>query len=186
MYEFWQDLGGKEHSDLKARKHHFERALANGDTVEGLSHKIKDTGQRTFKARSRVAMGAAGLAAAGVYGVKKYSDHQTEVAHRNLTSLYELQKRASVARKVLGKAKAATTVVAKTGVKAVKKVVNTGLDFMNTAHGGKIKQFALDNVKSKHIPNFSKFVGASREGRTAFVSGDKLEKLKKLDRKSVV
>lgn len=167
LYDFWNDFSGKEHNDLKARKHHFEKAIANKDTVEGLAGRIKSTGEKTFRARSRVAAGALGLAAAGIYATKKYTEHQDRIATENLRNLFVMQKQAGVARKALS---------------GLKSVGSGALNTLNTANGGKVKQFAVDNF-GKNTPDFKKFVGASRKDRETFVSGPQLDKLKSLHRK---
>lgn len=164
LYDFWQDFSGKEHNELKARKHHFEKAIANKDTVEGLSNRIKQTGQRTFRARGRVAGAALGLATAGVFGAKKYTEHQDQVATENLRNLFLLQKQAGVAGKVAS---------------GLKSVGSKTLNVLNTAHGGKVKQFGSDTF-GKNTPDFKKFVGSNRSEQRKFVKGPELDKLKKL------
>lgn len=170
IYDFWQDFSGKEHKDLIARKHHFEKAIANNDTVEGLAHRIKQTGDRTFRARGRVGMATAGLAAAGIIGAKKYTEHQDRVATDNLRNLFLLQKQASVASKTLS---------------GLKSVGSKTLDVLNTAHGGKVKQFGVDTF-GKHTPDFKKFVGSNKRAQQKFVKGPELDKLKKLHRQQRV
>lgn len=170
LYGFWQDLSGKEHNELKARKHHFEKAIANNDTVESLAAKIKTSGERTFRARGRVGLGAFGLATAGILGTKAYSEHQERVATRNLHNLYMLQKTAGVASKTLS---------------GLKSVGSKTLDIMNTANGGKVKQFGVDTY-GKNTPDFKKFVKANKKGQRGFVEGPQLDKLKKLHMKQRV
>lgn len=164
LYDFWNDFSGKEHNDLKARKHHFEKAIANKDTVSGLADRIKQTGNRTFRARGRVGLAALGLAATGIIGAKKYTDHQDRIATENLRNLFLLQKQAGVAGKV---------------VSGLKSVGSGVLDILNTAHGGKVKGFGATTF-GKHTPDFKKFVGSSKADQKKFVTGPNLEKLKKL------
>lgn len=182
MYDFWNDLTGKEHSELTARKHHLEKAIANNDTVESLASRIKDTGQRKFKARSRLGIGLVGAAAAGLYGVGRYKEHQNEIASRNLQQLFMLDKQAGLvggAAKVAGK-------IAKPIGKGVKTVGNAILNTVNTAHGGKVKEFGIKNLGGKHTPDYKKFVGSSRAEQKTFVTGANLDKLKKLHRQQRV
>lgn len=164
LYSFWNDFSGKEHNELKARKHHFEKAIANNDTVEGLASRIKSTGERTYKVRGRVALGALGLATAGVLGAKAYTEHQDRVATENLRNLFLLQKQAGVAGKAFS---------------GLKSVGSKTLNVLNTANGGKVKQFGVDNF-GKNTPNFKKFVGANKSEQKKFVKGPELAKLKKL------
>lgn len=164
IYDFWQDFSGKEHKDLIARKHHFEKAIANNDTVEGLAARIKHTGDRTFKARGRVGLAALGLATAGVIGTKKYTEHQDSIATENLRNLFLMQKQAGIASKT---------------VSGLKSVGSGTLNILNTAHGGKVKQFGVDTF-GKHTPNFKKFVGSNKTEQKKFVKGPELDKLKKL------
>lgn len=178
LYDFWNDFSGKEHADLKARKHHLEKALANNDTLESLSGRIKNTGEKTFRARSRVAFGAAGLAALGIAGSKVYSDYQNRVAERNLRELYSLQKRASAAGAFAGLKSAGNTAIKKT-VDGTKYVGNKTLDVLNTTHGGKVKEFGVSTF-GKNSPNFKKFIKADRKEQLKLVSGPNLDKLKKL------
>jgi len=167
FYSFWQDVSGKEHNELKARKHHFEKAIANKDTVEGLANRIKHTGERTFRARGKVGLAGLGLAAAGLVGAKKYTDHQEHVATENLRNLFLMQKQAGLAQKA---------------VSGLKSVGSKGLDLLNTANGGKVKEFAVDTY-GKNTPDFKKFVGAKKKAQLESVSGAQLDKLKKLHRK---
>ncbi len=170
LYDFWNDFSGKEHNELKARKHHFEKAIANNDTVEGLASRIKQTGDRTFKARGRVGLAALGLAAAGIVGTKKYTEHQDHIATENLRNLFLLQKQAGIASKTIS---------------GLKSVGSGTLNVLNTAHGGKVKQFGADSF-GKHTPNFKKFVGSSKSDQKKFVKGPELDKLKKLHRQQRV
>lgn len=164
LYSFWNDFSGKEHSELKARKHHLEKALANNDTVEGLAGRIKSTGEKTFRARGRVGLGALGLAAAGIIGTKKYAERQDRIATENLRHLFVMQKQAGVASKAFS---------------GLKSVGSKALNTLNTANGGKVKQFAVDSF-GKNTPNFKKFVGSNKRDQKGFVSGPQLDKLKKL------
>lgn len=192
LYDFWNNLTGKEHADLKARKYHLERAIANGDTVEGLSKKIKTTGAKTFRARA-IAGGSLGTAAAlGLYGAKKYSDHQNDIARENLYAALEMQKMASESdpwkapkgakwapgQSSSPKARPGLTRSLKglnrfgpvlSGLGAVasqgtKSVIN----LVNTAHGGKVKAFGEASF-GKSTPNFKKFIGKSGPRQDAFV-----------------
>src|SRR5438128_768762 len=88
MYSFWNDLTGKDHKDLKARKYHLERAIANKDTVEGLSKSIHESGARTFRARLRTGGGIATLAAAGLYGTNAFKEHQDRIASKNMHDMF--------------------------------------------------------------------------------------------------
>lgn len=181
MYDFWNDLTGKEHKDLTARKYHFERAIASNDTVEGLTKRIHDSGHRTFKARMRTSGGLAAIAAAGIYGANAYKEHQNQVASRNMQELF-LNKQAgavsgsvNLAKKTLPYAKKAVSLVGK----GAAKVVNTGLDVLNTANGGKIKQMGLDTF-GDNTPAYHKFVNVKRNSQKDMVTGANLDKLKKL------
>jgi hypothetical protein len=167
MYDYWNDLTGKEHNDLRARKAHLERAIANGDSVESLSHRIKDTGRKTFRARTRAAGGVLGLATLGVVGANAYTNHQQEVAARNMHQYFALQKQAGVASFL------------QKGLGVMKSVGAKALDVTNTAHGGKIKQFGVDTF-GKHTPDFTKFVGGNRAAQSQMVQGGDLDKLKNL------
>lgn len=179
MYDFWNDLTGKEHSDLKARKHHLEKAIANGDTVDSLSSRIRHSGEKTFRARGRVALGAAGLAAAGIIGSKAYTEHQDRIAARNLHNLFIMQKQAAVAKGAFSGLKSIGSKAVKAPLKGVKYVGNKSLDVLNTANGGKVKEFGVGTF-GKHTPNFKKFAGSNHKEQQKFVSGPSLEKLKKL------
>lgn len=177
MYEFWNDLTGKDHKDLKARKYHFERAIANKDTVEGLSKRIHETGSRTFKARMKTGGGFAALAAAGLYGTSAFKEHQDRAASRNMNELF-LHKQAGVSSVAANLAKKTAPYAKKAG-SLVGKGVSKGLDVLNTANGGKIKQMGL-NTFGKNTPAYHKFVSAKKNERLSLVAGDNIEKLKKL------
>lgn len=159
LYDFWNDLTGKEHSDLKARKYHLERALANNDTVDGLAHKVKVTGARTFRARAITGGGLAATAAAGLYGVNKYTDHQNEKARRNLYAMLEMQKQA-------GLLQGTAPLLSQMG-RITRSFTNSAVDLANTAHGGKVKEFAQSKFGAD-TPNFKKFVQKSKRRQEAF------------------
>lgn len=181
MYNFWNDLTGKEHKDLTARKYHFERAIANKDTVEGLAKRIQDSGQRTFRARLKTGGGIATLAAAGLYGTNAYREHQNRIASANMQEIF-MNKQAGVVSGATNLAKKAAPYAKKAGSsvgKGVGKVINKGLDVLNTAHGGKIKQMGLDTF-GKSTPAYHKFVTARKKDRLNLVTGDNIDKLKKL------
>ena len=181
MYDFWNDLTGKDHKDLMARKYHLERALANNDTVDGLAKRIHASGNRTFRARMKTGGGFAGLAAAGIYGAHAFKEHQDQIAANNMKEMF-LHKQAGIVgastklvKKTVPYAKKAGRLVAKgTG-----KVVNTGLDVLNSAHGGKIKQMGLDTFGAD-TPDYRKFVSGKRNVQKGMVTGANLDKLKKL------
>ncbi len=180
IYEFWNDFSGKEHNELKARKAHLEKAIANNDTVEGLASKIKNSGTKTFRARGRAGLAGLGLGVAGLVGLNRYTEHQDRVATDNLRNMYNFQKQAGVistAKKVVTSApvKAAVSAAGKAG----KKVGITALKTLNTAHGGKVRQFGMDTF-GKHTPKFEKFIKADKATQRSYVSGPDLDKLKKL------
>jgi hypothetical protein len=93
-----------------------------------------------------------------------------------------LNKQAGVASNSVSLAKKTVTYAKKAGSLAAKgtaKVVNTGLDVLNTANGGKIKQMGLDTF-GDNTPAYHKFVSAKRKSQKDMVTGANLDKLKKL------
>lgn len=154
LYDFFNDLTGKEHSDLKARKYHLERAIANKDTIESLSQKIKLSGARTYRARAATAGGLAATAAVGLYGAKKYTDNQNEKARQNLYAALEMQKQAGLLRKLIP--------VTSRFAAVAKSATNSALDIVNTAHGGKVKEFAHQKFGGE-TPDFKKFLGKKKK-----------------------
>lgn len=189
LYSFWKDFSGKEHSDLIARKHHLERAIANNDTVEGLSHKIKDTGQRVFRARAKVGAGVVGGLVSGIAASKAYSHHQDSKARKNLSEILQMQKSAAYAgfvRSSASKLSKRLKPVASSIGKTTSEVGKSALSQINTAHGGGVNEFAKSSFGAD-TPNFKKFVGTNKRGQRAmaFKQGGRksLDELKRLHQK---
>lgn len=152
LYDYWKDLTGSEHSDLKARKAHLERALANGDTPESLSRKIQETGARTFKARAKTGGGLLAAGAASVYGAHKYSEYQADKARDNLVKILEMQKKASLLQNFKPVISSMAQVSKATGKAFIGSV--------NKAHGGGVKEFAYGKFGGE-TPDFKKFIKKS-------------------------
>ena len=179
IYDFWNDFTGREHSDLKARKYHLEKALANKDTVEGLASKVRETGARTFNARMKVGAGVAGLAAAGAYGAHKYREHQDQKAVENLRTIFQLQKQAKLIN--------SSTPVSSSFARALKETGRSVKDLINSAHGGKVDEYAY-NKFGGNTPKFQKFQRKSEKVQSRYVRRNfgqgEAQKLQKLyDRK---
>lgn len=162
LYDYWKDVTGKEHHDLKARKHHLERALANKDTPESLSKKIHSTGRRMYRARAQGALGLAATATTGVIAAKKYSDRQNEIAAQNMKRMMvksagvKLDRFWSTIRESSKPIKVTGRAVFRTG----NLVFKSGVDKINTAHGGKVKEYGA-KVFGVDTPDFKKFSGSS-------------------------
>lgn len=189
MYDFWNDLSGKEHKDLKARKAHLEKAIINKDTPASLGRKINTTGRRMFRARSQAIIGLASVGAAGAFGAKKYADQQNEIAKNNIQSMLGMDKKAAINPgkfwstvkntrqpfRAGGRAVFKTgNIVFKKGLKAVDKTVKKGVDVVNTAHGGKIDEFAVKKM-GLDTKAYKKFKNATPTGqlRQAYRAGAK-------------
>lgn len=190
LYSFLHDFSGKDYSDLKARKHHLERAIAHGDTVEGLSAKINDAGKRTFRARGIVGAGAVGAAALGVAGSHAYSTHQNEKARKNMMKILALQKQASFRRSGFSKMVRRSKSVVANAMQVAKDVGSATLDVVNTAHGGKIKQLGMDTFGGYKTKDFKKFSTASTQTQRKMLyrkgGAEALSKFKDLQRKQRV
>lgn len=161
MYDFWKDVSGKDHHDLKARKAHLERAIANGDTPESLAKKVHMSGRRMFRARAQAMGGVAGVGVATAVAAKKYSDYQNRLAADNLKAVMGFNKEAQVdVTKFWSSVRAKVKPMAKKTFKVGKDTFDSGIDVINTAHGGKVKQFG-ENAFGVDNPSYKKFQNAS-------------------------
>lgn len=160
IYDYWKDVSGKDHHDLKARKAHLEKALANGDTPESLAKKIGTSGRKMFRARAQGLAGLTIIGASAAIAGNKYANHQNEVAADNIKQMMMLKSAAIDVKKFWGTVKSTRKPIAASG-RAVFRTGNvvfkSGVNAINTAHGGKVREFALKEFgeHSKLTKNFT-------------------------------
>lgn len=190
LYEFWDNVSGKKYSELKARKHHLEVALANKETPRSLGHRAEVAGKRMFRARAQAAGGVAGIVGATVAGAKIYENHQVEKTKANLREL--MSKQAGLSQVFSSGFKEGAKKGAETAKSTLSQTVKDSgrgiLSSINTAHGGKVGGMG-DRVfgpKSKLGKEFQSGSHADREKLIKEHAPGKLGELHHLRRKQRV
>jgi hypothetical protein len=144
--------------------------LAKKETFSDVAKHVAHESQQTTKARIAAGSAVAGATAAGAYGYKKYRDKQKKETLDYYKDIFK-QASAGAAAKELGRH----------GGSAVWRVLKTvgkkTADTMNTAGGGKIKEYGLQHgvkqdglkkfVGSKHKDQVKAILGKGRKGEDA-------------------
>lgn len=156
---------GSKARDAASRVKYLEEAAANNYTARGAKRHQRKVNQATFDAR----LGTGAVAGAGAlgtaYGYKKYRDKQKAETLKQYGVFFKEASTAEAA-KIVGKAGAS-------GVgRLLRHIGRTTADMMNTAGGGKIKDYATTHG----------FKHGTKEYK-GFVRGDKKHQIKAIIRK---
>lgn len=192
LYDFWNNFSGKEYNNLNARKMHLETALSNKETPHSLGVRAKVAGRRMFRARAQAAVGLAGAVGATLGGAKAYENHQNKKTREMLSELMSKQAglgslfRPGLASEAASASKSAFSTIKQTAKDSGSAIIG----HMNTAHGGKVKDFGESLFKgpgrTQKIKEFTEGSHEVREGLTKAHAPDRLGELSMLRRKQRV
>jgi hypothetical protein len=155
--------GGRKREAL-SKVRHMEEAIANKKSLADLHGDAAREVKETTKARLAAGIAAgAGVAGAG-YGYKRVRDKQKRETAEQYNILFKESSAASEgARAIAREGGSAVT-------RLLKNVGKTTADMMNSAGGGKIKDYATRHGINSGTPDYKKFVGSSPAQQLKMVS----------------
>lgn len=145
---------GARKGTANAKVRHMEEAIANKLNLDDLKRNAKHETEETSKARAVAAGGTLAIGAGAAYGYKKVRDKQKQ---ETLNRYREFLKDASVGAAVKELGSSMTSGVGN----LLRRVGKTTIDVMNTAGGGKIKDYAVVHGMKHGGKEYKQFINSS-------------------------